>query len=204
MKMEYNILRRVRMIEEKNGIHYAKTDGKLFGFLRFFFALSVLYTLFINALYLLGMTMTHVGTKRFDSVIGSLITVGTCSVFLLAGFILSFVKLHLLSGIFSILSALFLIPTFAGFLDDPFGFLGYKPSFYFRHFIPLALVVIFSLLLIIISQRARMKTEKQYKRVLDSLYEIYQTRMTEELSEEQWEEFLSSYDPTNYRALFKK
>ena len=38
MKMYDNVLRRVRMVEEKNGIRYAKTDGKLY------LALRIIYT----------------------------------------------------------------------------------------------------------------------------------------------------------------
>ena len=52
MKMQESVLRRVRAVEEKNGIKYAKTDGKLYKTLRVFYIIIFAYTMVINLLYI--------------------------------------------------------------------------------------------------------------------------------------------------------
>ena len=51
MKMQESVLKRVRMIEEKHGITYAKTDGKLYKALRVSYTLLFIYTMGINLLF---------------------------------------------------------------------------------------------------------------------------------------------------------
>ena len=43
MKMYDNVLRRVRMVEESDGLRYAKTDGKLYLALRIIFTVFFIY-----------------------------------------------------------------------------------------------------------------------------------------------------------------
>lgn len=202
MKMQESVLRRVRTVEEKNGIKYAKTDGKLYKTLRVFYAIVFAYTMAINLLYISGMALVYGGTEDFKNVVNSLISVCVCTALIIGGFVLSFFRFKLVAGIISIVSEIFLIPVFGLVLRDSLGFMGFKVSFFWRHLIPLVLLVILMTATTVIAVRAKFKTEKQYKKVTDNLYSLYK-QSGADISDEQWEEFLKNYDPTDYKKLFK-
>ena len=202
MKMQESILRRVRAVEEKNGNKYAKTDGRLYKTLRVFYIILFAYTTAVNLLYIAGMTFVYLGTDNFKNVVNSIVTVSICTALIAVGFVLSFFRFKLAAGIISIVPEIFLIPVFGIALSDSLGFLGFKASFYWRHFAPLALLVILMIFTTVIAVRARIKTEKQYKKVTDNLYKLYRQNGND-ISDEQWEQFLNNYDPTDYKKLFK-
>ena len=202
MKMQESILRRVRAVEEKNGIKYAKTDGKLYKTLRVFYIIIFAYTMVINLLYISGMALVYGGTDDFKNIANSFISVCICNALIIAGFVLSFFRFKLAAGIISIVPEIFLIPVFGIALSDSLGFLGFKASFYWRHFAPLALLVILMIFTTVIAVRAGIKTEKQYKKVTDNLYKLYRQNGND-ISDEQWEQFLNNYDPTDYKKLLK-
>lgn len=202
MKMQESILRRVRAVEEKNGIKYAKTDGRLYKTLRVFYIILFAYTTAVNLLYIVGMTYVYLGTDNFKNVVNSIVTVSICTALIAVGFVLSFFRFKLAAGIISIVPEIFLIPVFGIALSDSLGFLGFKASFYWRHFAPLALLVILMIFTTVIAVRARIKTEKQYKKVTDNLYKLYRQNGND-ISDEQWEQFLNNYNPTDYKKLFK-
>lgn len=203
MKMQESVLRRVRMIEEKHGITYAKTDGKLYKALRVSYTVLFAYTMGINLLFICGMLLTRLGTDNFKSILNSLITVSVCTVLIIAGYALSFTRFKLISGILSILPEILLIFTYGTMMKDSLGVLGFTPSYFWRHFAPLLILVILMVATTVIAVRARIKTEKQYKKVLDNLYALYSVN-TSDISDEQWEAFLAEYDPTDYKKLFKE
>ena len=202
MKMQESVLRRVRAVEEKNGIKYAKTNGKLYKTLRVFYIVAFAYTMVINLLYIASMAFMHGGTDSFENVVNSLISVCICTALMIAGFVLSFFRFKLAAGIISVVSEIFLIPVFGAELSDSLGFMGFKISFYWRHLAPLAILIILMTATTVIAVRAKVKTEKQYKKVTDNIYKQYKESGAE-ITDEQWEEFLANYDPTDYKKLFK-
>lgn len=207
MKMYDNVLRRVRMVEEKNGIRYAKTDGKLYLALRVIYSIFFIYSVGINLIFISGMLLVHSGTDKFTSVKTLLISVCVCTAVMIAGYILSFFKFKTVAGILSVIPEILLIPLFGTAMKDSLGFMGFKPSFYRRHLIPLAILAVIMIVMSVIALRAKIKTEKQYKRVTENLYEIYNINISENgetVTDEQWTAFIESYDPTNYKKLFKQ
>ena len=202
MKMQESVLMRVRMIEEKNGIKYAKTDGKLYKTLRVLYIITFAYTMAINLLFIAGMLLVYGGTDNFKNVANSLISVCICTAVIIAGFVLSFFRFKFAAGVMSIAPEIFLIPVFGAVMKDDLGFMGFTASFFWRHFAPLALLVILMTATTVIAVRARFKTEKQYKKVTENLYKLYQSTGGD-ISDDQWEEFLKEYDPTDYKKLFK-
>ena len=203
MKMQESVLKRVRMIEEKHGITYAKTDGRLYKALRISYTVLFAYTMCINLLFICGMMLTRYGTDNFKSILNTLITVTVCTVLIIAGYVLSFTRFKLAAGILSALPEIMLLVAFGSVMRDSLGVLGFAPSYFWRHFAPLLILVILMAATTVIAVRARIKTEKQYKKVLDNLYSIYSVN-TNDISDEQWEIFLAEYDPTDYKKLFKE
>lgn len=203
MKMQESVLRRVRMVEEKHGITYAKTDGRLYKALRVSYTLLFIYTMGINLLFICGMLLTRLGTDNFKGVLNSLITVIVCTVLIIAGYVLSFTRFKLVSGILSVLPEIMLVVVFGAIMKDSLGVMGFKASYFWRHFAPLLILVILMAVTTVIAVRARFKTEKQYKKVLDNLYALYSLN-SDDISDEQWEAFLEEYDPTDYKKIYKE
>ncbi len=203
MKMQESVLRRVRMVEEKHGITYAKTDGRLYKALKVSYTLLFIYTMGINLLFICGMLLTRLGTDNFKGILNSLITVIVCTVFIIAGFCLSFTRFKLAAGLLSVLPEIMLIVVFGAIMKDSLGVMGFKVSYFWRHFAPLLILVILMAVTTVIAVRARFKTEKQYKKVLDNLYELYSLN-SDDISDEQWEAFLEEYDPTDYKKIYKE
>lgn len=202
MKMQESVLRRVRAVEEKNGIKYAKTEGKLYKTLRVIYIILFAYTMAINLFFVAGTALVYGKTDNFINVQNTVISVCVCTAVIIAGFVLSFFRFKLAAGIISIIPEILLISVFGSAMQDITGFMGYTVSFFWRHFIPLVLLVIIMTATTVIALRARIKTEKQYKKVMDNLYNIYKQSGTD-ITDEQWEEFLKYYDPTDYKKLFK-
>ncbi len=203
MKMQESVLRRVRMVEEKHGITYAKTDGRLYKALRVSYTLLFIYTMGINLLFICGMLVTKLGTDNFKGILNSLITVIVCTVLIIAGFCLSFTRFKLAAGLLSALPEIMLIVVFGALMKDSLGVMGFKVSYFWRHFAPLLILVILMAVTTVIAVRARIKTEKQYKKVLDNLYALYSLN-SDDISNEQWEAFLEEYDPTDYKKIYKE
>ena len=203
MEMQESVLKRVRMIEEKHGITYAKTDGKLYKALRVSYTLLFIYTMGINLLFICGMLLTRLGTDNFKSILNSLITVIVCTVLIIAGYVLSFTRFKLAAGLLSALPEIMLIVVFGAIMKDSLGVMGFEVSYFWRHFAPLLILVILMAVTTVIAVRARIKTEKQYKKVLDNLYALYSLN-SDDISDEQWEAFLEEYDPTDYKKIYKE
>lgn len=203
MKMQESVLRRVRMVEEKHGITYAKTDGRLYKALRVSYTLLFIYTMGINLLFICSMLITRLGTDNFKGILNSLITVIVCTVLIIAGYVLSFTRFKLVSGILSVLPEIMLVVVFGSIMKDSLGVMGFKVSYFWRHFAPLLILVILMAVTTVIAVRARIKTEKQYKKVLDNLYALYSLN-SDDISDEQWEAFLEEYDPTDYKKIYKE
>ena len=207
MKMYESVLTRVRSVEQKNSINYAKTDGILYKTLRVIYSVIFFYTVIINLLFIAGMFLVRYGTDNFKSVKNLLISVCVCTGVMLAGYVMSFFKFKLTAGIISVLPEILLIPLFGSAMKDTLGLFGFKYSFYWRHLAPLVLLVILNVILTVIAVRARVKTEKQYKKVTENLYKLYNVTVGNEsdgITDEQWETFLQTYDPTDYKKLFKQ
>lgn len=189
MKMYESVLTKVRTVEQKNGINYAKTDGILYKTLRVIYSVIFFYTVIINLLFIAGMFLVRYGTDNFKSVKNLLISVCVCTGVMLAGYVMSFFKFKLTAGIISVLPEILLIPLFGNAMKDSLGLFGFKYSFYWRHLAPLVLLVILTVILTAIAVRARVKTEKQYKKVTENLYKLYDVTVGNEadgISDEQW------------------
>lgn len=199
MKLYYNILERVRAVEEKRGIKYAKTDGKLYCTLKVFYIIAFAYTMGINLLFTLGTVISEINFKNLKN---SLITVTVFSVLLIASLVIMRFKdklwANITSGVLNLLSSVGLLFSFAVLMEDSIGFMGLKTNFYWRHFIPLVLIIILSVWLTVIAVRSIIKTNSAYKKVVENIYALHKVSAEESnFTEEQWDEILRDYDPRN-------
>ncbi len=207
MKKYESIMKRVREVEEKHGIKYARPDGKLYKGLKISYTLVFIYTLFINLMFIAGMLLVHSGNDSMASVKNYVINAAVCSGVLIIAFIFMCIKkLRVVGLIASIVPLPFMAIFFGVALKDDLGFLGFKLSYYWRHLGPAVIMFIFIAVMLIIALRAAYKTNKRYKHIVNNLYATYHSDLEGEgenaLTEEQWEEFLKNYDPRGYKDQF--
>ena len=196
MKMYDSVLQRVRMLEEKNGIKYATTDGKLYKGVKIAFIILFAYAMLIKSFYFLGSVIAnHLELN--------IVTPAVCTALLVAGFVLVILKQHIIGTAITTASSAILIFTFSGMLVDSYTD-RLIPKFYWAHLIPLLAIVILSVWMTVIAVRAKVKLKNMYNRVVENIYNAYKINIAdgEAVEEEKWEEFLEKFDPTNYNSQF--
>lgn len=134
-----------------------------------------------------------------------MINAGVCTVLLILGFIFNRIRLYITGGIITTITSIYSAFYFMHNLTDSGGIVGLSPKFYWRHLIPLAIIVLTIIWLTIIAVRAKIKLQNQYKKVSENLFNMYnvELRQNEFLSDEVWDEFLKTYNPkTDYKKQF--
>ncbi len=202
MEMYSGVLERVRRIEQKNNIVYAKEDGKLYKTIKVLFILAFAYGIGVNLLYLLGMLLQYSG--KLAEYAKYFITPAVCTALITAGFVFFLKKFHFTSCCLTVVPATILIFFFKPLLEDELTLNSVQPKYYWRHLAPMLLIIILIIWGSVIAIRAKKKTRDQYNRVCTNLYNLYKINVTDggDLTEEQWDEFLRSYDPHNYKPQF--
>ena len=237
MKMYDGVLQRVKQIEEKNGIRYAKPDGALYKTFKVILIIALVWMVCINLLIILGSALSlsslNSGTvatidgkdytqmeyweyqgedaeKIASNIINEnrdrLIVTVSCTVLIIVGAILCKFKLHIYGCVVTVAPAVYSIFYFMHKLTDAGGVVGLSPKFYWRHLAPLALIILCIIVMTVIAERAKFKLRKQYKKVTENLYNMYNVSLAEggAPTDEQWDEFLKVYDPrVDYRRQFE-
>ena len=191
MKLNNEIINRVRQYEEKRGISYAKAEGKLFSSLKIIYTILFAYTMAINLLFILGWALMS-GTESFKYITDSLYTIIACTGITIVGFVLICTKLKFWGNVISIFPLVFSVLIFARLLEDATIRFGYKISFYWRHLGPIAVMVLLLIFMSAIIIREKICFNKNYKKVINVIYEEYMSIPKEE-QEISWEEYLKNY-----------
>lgn len=202
MKKYSGVLDRVKDIEYKRGICYEKTSGKLYKKSKIAYLIFLIWTFIMNFMYVVGF-LSFSTAEELSFYKDSIITVSVCTVLLILGYVLTCFKLNLTGAIISLVSSVINILSVAVFLKSEDGFLGYKLAFYWRHLVPLVIMLLIIAFLCFISVRERVKVNKLYKNVVDNLFEEYRKNHTEELNEQEWEDFLKNYNHEEYKRNLK-
>lgn len=134
-----------------------------------------------------------------DGAKNSFISIIVCTVLMVIAAVFFAFKQKIIACAILVLSQPFMIFEFARSTKDVTG-IGYISEFYWRHAIPSVLLIIFCTVLIIILVRAIIKTNKLYNMLEEGLYKQYGTRDGEKLNDNEWQEFLTQYNP--YKQIF--
>ncbi len=197
MKMYDSVLKRVKILEEKNGIKYADTNGRLYSTTKVLFILIFIYAMVIKSFYFLGALI--VPQLELE-----VVTPAICTALLIAGFVLAVCKVHIIGSVLTAVSSVILTLNFSKVLiDDLTDKL--LPKFYWAHLAPLCLLVICAVIMTVIAVRSKIKLKKMYNKVAENIYNTYKINVAggEVIDEEKWEEFLENFDPNNYNQQFK-
>lgn len=214
-KKNQNILRYVLENQSRRGICYACPDGKLISWLRVIFLVFTIYTAGINIIYIIGCSLKISVIAKNPSLLSAaqensialiknyMITVGLFTVLLVLCYILLSHK-NLLTALSALIintvSCTMLFVTFYKELSDSLEKLGMYSSFIWRHGIPLILLFIIGPWAAALTVRFRLKENRAYNKMVNSLYERYSTGF-DSLSSKQWQEFLDAYEPDRPEKL---
>lgn len=190
MKMNETILAQVKRSEEKYNIRYAKKDGVLYGGFRTAYLVSYIYAAVFAAFVILGIWFN-------EEIFTNLNTVYTIGAFLalgLLGAVFGGFKISLGTALCSIPVSVWAVICFGKLLIDPAGLLGLNGKFYWAHLLPILVMCVSAAVMLIIDLRAKHLLKKGYEKISNRLYAEYSAH-AENLSEEEWEQFLNNYDP---------
>ena len=207
MKKYDGVVLRAQMYEYKKGIDYAKPQTRLYKWLRGLYTLVFVYTFLMNLFFVCGMLLNiDAGIRTFSDVSKNIFIVGIATVVALVAVILMYCKEHIVSGILGALSLPVTLFVFAPLLKEDMypieGWFGYKESFFWRHFIPVVILVFFAVWMTVIAIRAKVLFSRTYKKVCDDLFEKYKSELGENEveTESSWEEYLKNYHPDDYKT----
>ncbi len=187
MKHKQNILKLVDDYQYKRAICYAKTDERIYCNLRVTYIIGFVY----QAIFMFLLTYGQVKTHYLDG--ANMFTASAISfIFFVAAFVLMFFKWDCISLPLNILGTVFLWPIMKELLFVS-GVFYVKGTFYVKHLIPLVLILLPSIWMCIISTRERYLKNRDYKAVMEKLYAQHHT---EEMTDEEWEEFINNYQNT--------
>ena len=191
-----NILKRTQEKQIKEGISYPKKDGKLYNAFKFFYVVAFIFGNVMNLMYILGMTIAMSDNSNLVVDIGSFITVIVCVVLMIAALVLSkFNQNVIVVSVFGGLNlgvAITAILTFMQLMPDDTIPGGISVNFYWRHLAPLSIMAICAVAMALIVIVAYFRTKKAYNRVLELVYETYNSLSENEKPE--WEEYVKNYE----------
>lgn len=200
MKYIKNISDRVRAAENRAAVIYAKTDGKLYKWLKRLYVVFLMLSVVTSLLYV-GGRWSHIYEKTklgFDipylsQIKTSILTVGICSlVWIIAALLIKF-KGEIISAILTVGAGVVSCAALIDASQNTAQFNeGINDNFWYRHFIPLIIAVFFIVWMIIVKLRAEIKFRRAYINMTNRIYEQFHT---EDISESDWEHFLKNYDP---------
>ena len=183
MKYSAEELKKIERYEEKRGIKYAKTGGKLYKGLFFIGILSWCYILFTSISYLIGRTFRI--TEGLDSIDNPFISISVTTAIALTSILIYVFRLKISYFVINIVAAVTTFISFAGIcrVDDSIssagstvseydeGFFGLKKIFYWRHGIPAFLMAIVFAILIFIILREKSIRKKELDIINKNSYE---------------------------------
>ena len=190
MKMNETILAQVKRSEEKYNIRYAKKDGSLYGGFRVAYLVSYIYAAVFAAFVILGIWFNDEISTNLNTVY----TIGAFLVLGLLGAVFNGFRIPLGTALCSIPVSVWTVICFGKLLIDPAGLLGLNGKFYWAHLLPILVMCVSAAAMLIIDLRARYILKKGYEKISERLYAEYSAH-AENLSEEEWEQFLNNYDP---------
>lgn len=197
MKKNANILDYVEKYKYKYGIKYAQEGGALVKHLSIYTGIVWVYSFFMLALSILSFAMNFAaGALDYSYLSDVFITTIICAVLMIVAAVFFVCKQKIIGLIVGIVTQPFIVLTYKPI--SVYG-AGYLPSFYWKFLVPAIVFILFAAFLLIVLIRAKVKTNKLYNMLVEGLYKQYGTRDGEKLTDSEWDEFLTQYNP--YKPL---
>ena len=194
MKKNANILECVEKYKYKYGISYAIDGGRLVSTLSVISYFVWIYTIFMTALFIISTSfMLSVGSADFNYIANSFSTICIGAAVMIAGAVLYLCKQKILGAAATIVAQPVMVMAYFHITRNSAGIL--NMSFYWRHAVPAVILFGLSVWIMIVLIRAKIKTNKLYDMLVEGLYKQYGKNDGETLTETEWDEFLTQYNP---------
>ncbi len=208
MKKNENILLRLHQKEAKLGITRTSVDHTLGKTCKVFYIIAFAYTMAIHLLYIMSVwmnkenTVNNIGLENLTvlqedqlaQVNNSIILVSLLSVALVAGLVLLIKRVFVPALVINTLVPAVLLLHFAERMSETLAANGLLCSYTYNHLAPLAILLISALVFSVIGIRFNRGENKAYSAFCEALYNQYSGSF-ENLTDEEWNNFLSNYDP---------
>lgn len=193
MKKNANILKYLEKYKYKYGISYADEGSKPVKILSVITSIVWVYSFFMLAITILSFSLNFsAGITDYAQMGGVFVSTIICTVAMLAAAILFGFKQKIIACIIAIIAEVFVVITYEPI--SVYG-MGYVAGFYWKYAVPAAVFVLFAAILAFVLIRAKVKTNKLYNMLVEGLYKQYGTQDGEKLTDDQWQEFLTRYNP---------
>lgn len=180
MKYSSYDLEKITKYEQKRGINYAKSNGKLYKTLFIIGFISWIYMLIMAGLYLLGISLQiSEGIIKGDNIFFTILTATFISLIspLVYAFvskpatlILNMIDTPIMLVSFVRISLANSSRTTADVSEYDPGILGLKKMFYIRHGVPILVVFVICTFLLIIILKERFIRKKEYRIITENAY----------------------------------
>ena len=186
MKYKKNILALVDEYQYNAAVTYPKTNERIYGNFKIAAILAFIYQFVFSGLLLIGLALTA-GKSEDVNVQNTAISL----ILYTLAFVLMFFKLNLVGFVLNIVATIFKTLPLVPMLIMNSGVKDINPVFYWQHLIPMILILIISFSMCVISTREKYLIDRDYKVVLNK---VYNKHRHDEMTEEEWEEFINNYN----------
>ncbi len=212
LKKNPNILSKLKLKEEKAGIRRLSVDSALGKTCKVVYIISFVYAMFNKLIYMLSTyfnasyiikntgyeNLTSKQLSQYADDKNSILLVGIATVLLIITLIFLCKRVYAFVLPINAATCITLCIHFAFRMNTTLESNGLLSSYTYHHLIPLSLLVISGTVYCIIGIRHKILEDRAYTSFVNKLYENHSSKI-ENLTEDQWEEFLSNYDPRDYR-----
>ena len=212
LKKNPNILERLKIKEEKAGIRRLSVGSAWGKTCKVVYIISFVYAFFIKLIYMLSTyfqasyvikntgyeNLTSHQLSQYADVKNSLLLVGIATTLLIASLVLLCKRIFVVALSINTAVTVTLCVHFAFRMSETLETYGLASSYTYYHLVPLALLFVTGTVYCIIGIRNKVLEDKAYIAFVDRLYQNH-SKEIENLTDEEWEEFLSNYDPRDYR-----
>lgn len=193
MKKNANILLYLENYKKKYDIKYAEEGSKIVKIFSILSSIAWFYSFFFMAITVLSFKMNfNIGKLDYNS-FKKVFWISVVCLILMAVAAAFFVCRKKIVGL---IIAIIVQPVIV-FAFKPLNVygMGYRPKFYFGYVIPAVLTILICGIFLFLLIRAIVQNNNLYARIVDDLYKQHGTKNGEKLSEEEWQKFLTDYDP---------
>lgn len=170
MKKYQKVVDRVEEYRYKKGIVRVDTSSGLYKTGKILYIISFAWLMAFLLLYIMGITLQMATGYEIETIV--LISPIVIAVIAIVGLLLICFKQHLAGLIVSILYSALNIALFYRDENVLLGIIenGITSKFIWRHFAPAILIIVFALVVCIIGIKTRCDFNKDYKKVMNSMY----------------------------------
>lgn len=193
MKKSKNILDYVEKYKEKYGIKYINSNSPFIKRLGIAAAVVWCYSFLILMISVFSFIINFksgilIWSKLSDVFIATL----CCAVVMVIAAVLFVTDKKISASLTAVVGQAVLVITYMPI--SPYG-AGYSSSFYYKFAVPAILLILIAVIVCVFLIRAKLKTDKLYKYLIEGIYNQYGSKDGEKLSEKEWQEFLDAYNP---------